>query len=459
METRQPIQLELNLESGVPSEARIVSIQGVAAVSAEKEIESQVKSVGLMVKILEEQTMRRAWKKIKANKGSAGIDGIRIEEFENYFETLWPELKGKLERGEYQPQPVRRMEIGKPDGGKRQLGIPTVLDRVIQQAMLEVLQPIWEQRFHKHSYGFRPGKSAHQAVNQAQAYIREGYRWVVDIDLEKFFDRVNHDRLMSRLSEVIGDKALLKLVRAYLNAGVMIEGVKRFSTEGTPQGGPLSPLLANVVLNELDWELENRGLKFVRFADDCNIYVRSRKAAERVMKSVGRFIEGKLKLRINAQKSAAARPWDRKILGFSFTRAKESKKRIATKSLEKFKDRIRELTKTGHRNWKRMLDELNVYLRGWGNYFGHCQTPRIVRELDGWVRHRMRALIWRNWKTNSCRYRELMKRGIKPWRAWWMSRTTEGAWKMSNIQPMHCIFSEKWFAKQGLVQLTSLQTS
>src|SRR6059058_4807721 len=341
---RQKNQLVLAFTEEGRSEAPKASQEGTESLTAKCETERPASHEQLMEEVCERENCRQAYKRVKANKGSPGIDGMKVGELSGYLKQHWPSIREQLLRGTYQPRPVRRVEIPKPDGGVRKLGIPTVLDRFIQQAVMQVLQRRWDRTFSNHSYGFRPGRSAHQAVAQAQQYIAAGYCWCVDLDLEKFFDRVSHDKLMARIATRISDRRLLKLIRAFLKAGVMEGGLVSPVDEGTPQGGPLSPLLSNIVLDEFDRELERRGLRFARYADDCNIYVRSRRAGERVMESMTRFITTKLKLKVNAQKSAVARPWERKFLGFSFTFNREPKRRIAPKAMLRFKEKVRELT-------------------------------------------------------------------------------------------------------------------
>src|SRR5271169_882633 len=397
---QQNIQMELDFSSALTGEARGAAGEETESLMATSGPESPARTNRLMEEICERENLKQALRQVKGNKGSAGVDGISVNQLTDYLKQHWPVIREQLLSGTYEPKPVRRVEIPKPDGGVRKLGIPTVLDRLIQQAVMQVLQRQWDSTFSDHSYGFRPGRSAHQAVAQAQQYIAAGYGWVIDLDLEKFFDRVNHDKLMGRVAKRVEDKRLLKLIRAFLNAGVMENGLVSPSVEGTPQGGPLSPLLSNLVLDELDRELENRGHRFVRYADDCNIYVRSERAGQRVMESVSRFITQKLKLKVNEAKSAVARSQERKFLGFSFTAGPGIKRTIAPKSLERFKQRIREITRRAKGvSIKTTMEELATYMRGWRGYFGFCETPEVLIALTRWVRLRLRAALWRQWKT------------------------------------------------------------
>ncbi len=434
MSTKRPNkQLQLPFASTEMGEAHLMPEQGVELLATLSGTQSPVTSAALMEVICSSRNMYEAFRKVIANKGAAGVDGMTIHDLEQHWKQHGAEVVSQLLSSAYRPAPVKRVEIEKPDGGVRKLGIPTVVDRLIQQAVLQVLQPLFEPTFSQHSYGFRPGRSAHQAVKQAQVYITEGRSWVVDIDLEKFFDRVNHDMLMARLARRVADKRVLHLIRAYLNAGVMEGGLVSMSTEGTPQGGPLSPLLSNIVLDDLDKELEQRGHAFVRYADDCNIYVKSETAGKRVMTSVSLFISRKLKLKVNDSKSAVAKPGKRKFLGFTFS-DKKATVLISDKAIERFRDRIRELTKRG-RSAQQIIEDLNQYLRGWAGYFGICGTYSTLRDLDSWIRRRLRSLAWRAWRTPYRRFRELLRRGINwldaikvvrhrvnPWRA---SRTRE----------------------------------
>jgi RNA-directed DNA polymerase len=385
-DTRQNIQLELDFSSLPAGEACEAGREEIESLLAAHDTESPANTNRLMEEVCERENLKEALRQVKANKGSAGIDRMTVGQLSDYLKQHWPEIRERLLNGTYEPKPVRRVEIPKPDGGGvRKLGIPTVLDRLIQQSVMQVLQQRWERTFSDSSYGFRPGRSAHQAVAQAQKFIAEGYGWVVDLDLEKFFDRVNHDKLMGRIAKRIEDKRLLKLIRAFLNAGVMENGLVSPSVEGTPQGGPLSPLLSNLVLDELDRELERRGLRCVRYADDCNIYVRSQRAGQRVMEGITRFITQKLKLKVNEAKSAVARPQERKFLGFSFTDGPEVKRAIAPKALERFRKRVREITQRAKGvSIEVTMTELTPYLRGWRGYFGFCETPEVLIGLIRW---------------------------------------------------------------------------
>src|SRR5208283_3499419 len=389
---------------------------------------------------------KEAWKRVRANKGSPGVDGMTVRALPGYLKQHWPAIREQMLSGTYQPQPVRRKEIDKPDGGVRKLGIPTVLDRFIPQAVMQVLQKRWDGTFSEHSYGFRPGRSAHQAGKAAQEYIAAGYRWVVDLDLEKFFDRVSHDKLMAKIAERVSDQRLLKLIRAFLRAGVMEGGLVSPVDEGTPQGGPLSPLLSNIVLDEFDRELERRGLRFARYADDSNIYVRSQRAGERVMESLRRFIARKLKLKVNQQKSAVARPWERKFLGFSFTNGLKPKRRIAPKAVDRFKGRVRELTsRTRGVSIERMAEELARYLRGWLGYFGKCQTPSVLQSLEEWTRRRLRSAIWKQWKRGKVRFAELRKRGLGRDLAAQSAGSAHGPWRMANSPALGIALPNAYF--------------
>ena len=435
-------------------EAPSAAEEGTESLTAKRRTESPAFGEQLMEEVCERENCRQALSRVKANKGSPGVDGMTVSDLPGYLKQHWPAIRKQLWSGTYVPQPVKRVEIPKPDRGVRKLGIPTVLDRFIQQAVMQVLQGRWDREFSKHSYGFRPGRSAHQAVEQAQQYIAAGYRWVVDLDLEKFFDRVNHDKLMAKIAERVGDKRLLKLIRAFLQAGVMENGLVNPVDEGTPQGGPLSPLLSNIMLDELDRELERRGLRFARYADDSNIYVRSRRAGERVMASITRFITTKLKLKVNQQKSAVARPWERKFLGFSFTNGREPRWRIAPKAVLRFQERIRKLTsRTRGVSIERMAEELTRYLRGWLGYFGKCETPFVLEKLDRWFRRRLRSVIWKQWKRGSVRYVELRKRGIGKDLAACTAGSAHGPWRLANSPALAKALPNAYFDSLGIPKL------
>ena len=408
----------------------------------------------LMEEVLNQSNLKLALKRVRQNKGSAGVDGMSVSELPHYLEREWELIKHQLLDGRYKPSPVKRVNIPKAEGGIRQLGIPIALDRFIQQALAQVLQSGYDKTFSDSSFGFRPKRSAHEAVLKAQSYQNEGYRIVVDIDLEKFFDRVNHDKLMGKLRKDIQDKRVLKLVRAYLNSGVMENGLVMTPDEGTPQGGPLSPLLSNIVLDELDCELERRGHKFVRYADDCNIYVKTFRSGERVMKGLKRFISEKLKLHVNEVKSKVANPFERKFLGFSFTSEEKVRSRIAPKSLERFKKRVREITRPTRRiKFVDLIEELRVYLRGWKGYFKLAEANSILGRLDKWIRHRLRNYIWQQWRRGKTRHRMLMKFGVKHDLALQTAASGKGAWRVSNSPALSMAFPIKYFDKFGLPRL------
>jgi RNA-directed DNA polymerase len=427
--------------------------QEVEAVRASAERESPASTEHLMEAICDPENIEAALDAVVRNKGAAGIDGITVKQLPGILRARWPEIEEQLLQGRYQPQPVRRVRIPKPAGGTRNLGIPTVIDRVIQQAILLRLQPLWDPTFSEHSYGFRPGRSAHQAVAQAQAYVIEGYRFVVDIDLAKFFDRVNHDRLMAAVAVRVSDRRLLRLIRSYLTAGVLDNGLFEDSREGTPQGGPLSPLLSNLVLDDLDKELTRRGLRFCRYADDANIYVRSRRAGERVMASVSRFLTNKLRLKVNEAKSAVARPEERKFLGFSIAND-GSERRIASKALDKFKVQIRDRTRrTRGISLTRLVEDLTPYLLGWRGYFGFCQTPRVLTNLEAWIRRRLRSYLWRQWQNGPNRFQELRRRGVPKFHAAVAAGSPTGFWRMSGHPAVQQALRNPYLHGLGLPRL------
>jgi group II intron reverse transcriptase/maturase len=409
----------------------------------------------LLQAALTRDNLLQAWKRVKANKGSAGADGLDIDQTAGHLKTAWPEIRERLLRGSYRPSPVRRVTIPKPDGGQRELGIPTVTDRLIQQALLQVLQPLLDPSFSEHSYGFRPGRRAHDAVKAAQAYVQSGRRVVVDVDLEKFFDRVNHDILMDRLGKRIGDAAVLRLIRAYLDAGIMSDGVVMQRYQGTPQGGPLSPLLANVLLDEVDRELQRRGHCFVRYADDCNVYVRSAKAGERVMALLRRLF-ARLRLTVNETKSAVAGVFGRKFLGYSLWAARggEIKRRVADKPMATFKQRVRQLTRrSGGRSMAEVVERLRPYLLGWKAYFGLAQTPKVWRELDKWLRHRLRAIQLKHWKRGTTMYRELRALGASEQTARRVAANSRCWWRNSAMD-LNRVLTIAYFDRLGVPRLS-----
>jgi RNA-directed DNA polymerase len=419
------------------------------------EFESPVNDEPTLEAVLERSNLLDAVRRVIRNAGSPGIDGMTVKALPGYLREAWPELKCSLLAGTYRPQPVRRVEIPKGSGGVRKLGIPTVLDRFIQQALLQVLQRSWDPTFSDHSYGFRPGRSAHQAVSQAQEYLRARRRWVVDMDLEKFFDRVNHDKLMEAVARRVEDERIQRLIRRYLRAGVLCDGIVSASTMGTPQGGPLSPLLSNLLLDQLDKELERRGHCFVRYADDCNIYVATKRAGERVMRSVTGFLERKLKLKVNAGKSAVDRPWNRSFLGFTFTRA-TPRRGISAEAIYAFKERVREVTRRNRgASFITVVGELKPFLRGWRGYFGFAETRSILNALDCWVRRRLRCYLWKQWGRG--RRRELQRLGIPPDDAR-MAGSSRGPWRMSRHPVANRALPAAFFAGYGLPSLCGTVT-
>jgi RNA-directed DNA polymerase len=424
--------------------------------AANAEPESPSACDRLMEEVCERENLKRALKRVKANKGAPGVDGMTVQALPAYLREHWPAIRASLLNRTYQPQPVRRVEIPKPDGGVRKLGIPSALDRFVQQAVLQVLQSRWDPTFSDSSYGFRPGRSAHQAVARAQSYIEAGHRWVVDLDLEKFFDRVSHDILMSRVAKRISDRRVLKLIRSFLTAGVLENGLVGATDEGTPQGGPLSPLLSNLMLDDLDRELEQRGLKFVRYADDCNVYVRSERAGQRVMTGLKSFLTGRLKLKVNESKSAVARPPTRKFLGFTFSLRGPVKRCIAPKARARFKERIRELTqRTRGVSVDQMIGALKRYLTGWRGYFGFCETPSVLRDLDAWIRRRIRCFFWKQWKRGRTRFQELTARGVDRNLAATAAGSPHGVWRLSNSPALNKALSNRYLRSLGLPSVGS----
>lgn len=448
---RPNIQKLLAFPEESRDEVPTASRGGSESFAAKRDPESPAVFEKLMEEVCERRNLEEALKRVRSNKGAPGLDGLTVDDLVDLLRQRWPVIREQLLSGTYVPLPVKRVEIPKPDGGVRKLGIPTVLDRFIQQAVLQVLQQRWDPTFSPHSYGFRPGRSAHQAVAAAQGFIASGYRYVVDLDLEKFFDRVNHDILMGRIANRVHDPRLLRLIRAFLNAGVLEDGLVSPTDEGTPQGGPLSPLLSNIMLDDLDQELMRRGLRFARYADDCNIYVSSRRAGERVMASVTRYLAMQLKLKVNEAKSAVARPWERKFLGFSFTNHRQPKRRIAPKALERFKEKILELTRrTKGVSLEQMVTALSRYLQGWRGYFGACETPSVLRDLDSWIHRRLRAFLWKQWRRGKTKFAELRKRKVSHDLAAKTAGSCHGPWRLSKSPALHIAFPTAFFASLGL---------
>ncbi len=411
---------------------------------------SPVEDGQLMEKVVDRDNLLKALRNVKRNGGSPGIDGMTVEELPAYLKRRWPKIRRQLLSGEYTPAPVRRVEIPKPGGGIRQLGIPTVLDRFIQQALLQVLQQEWDATFSRFSYGFRPKRSAHQAIRQSQRYLKKGYRWVVDMDLEKFFDRVNHDKLMSEVRKRVSDRRVYILILRFLRSGVEHEGKLLITEMGTPQGGPLSPLLANLMLDNVDRELERRGHRFVRYADDCNIYVKSKRAGSRVLRSISRFLSCHLKLSVNEAKSAVDRPWKRQFLGFTFS--SRLNRRISSKSIKRFKNRIREITcRVRGRRIEVIVKELRQFIQGWQAYFNFTEVRSILKELDSWVKRRLRCYLWKQWGRRG--YRELLKRGVSRDLAWNTAKSAHGPWRLSRSPGLAFALTAKYFASLGLPRL------
>lgn len=402
-----------------------------------------------MARVLARDNLIRALNQVKRNKGAAGVDGMTVDKLSDYLKQHWPTLKEQLETGNYQPEAVKRVEIPKADGRKRKLGIPTVLDRFIQQAIAQVLSQHWESQFHNNSYGFRPMRSAHQAVNYAKALLLSGKGWVVDLDLDAFFDRVNHNRLMSKLRAQIQDPTLLKLIHRYLKANIDHNGKQEACREGVPQGGPLSPLLANIVLNELDWELERRSHSFARYADDCQIYTGSKRAGERIKQSIERFIETRLRLKVNKTKSAVARPWERSFLGFTFSRRKGNRLKVTDKALDRLKDKLRELTRRtrGH-NIGSVIADIRKALLGWKAYFGIAEVQSQLRDTDKWLRRKLRCYIWKQWGSKG--YRMLRKAGVDRFLAWNTAKSAHGPWRLSKSPALYIALPNRYFTNMGL---------
>jgi RNA-directed DNA polymerase len=424
-----------------------------ASAAAEENAPSE--TTKLLEEVLRRENLIAALRRVQSNKGAPGVDGMTVEELPAYLKTNWPHIREELLSGQYIPAPVLRVEIPKPDGkGTRPLGIPTVLDRFIEQAILQVLTLIFDPHFSENSYGFRPGRGCHDAVKAAQAHVEAGYRYVVDMDLEKFFDRVNHDVLMVRVARRVKDKRLLRLIGRYLSAGIMIDGTIHAHKEGTPQGGPLSPLLSNILLDDLDKELERRGRRFCRYADDCNIYVKSKAAGEQTMQSISRFLAKKLRLKVNEDKSAVDRPWNRKFLGYTMTPHQNPKLKVSSNSIKRAKARVKEIIRKGRgRSLPKVADELTIFLRGWVNYFRLSQVKNVFEELDQWIRRKLRLILWRQWKTPRTRAGKMIERGIERARAFASAYNGRGPWWNAGASHMNAAVPAKWLEQQGLMSL------
>lgn len=426
-------------------------------VAGQAQVSPSTQMSTLMTEVLDKENLKRALAQVRRNKGAPGIDGMTVEQLGAHLKAHWPGIRAQLVAGTYRPKPVKRVEIPKPDGRKRLLGIPCVVDRFIQQALAQVVQRQWEPHFHPHSYGFRPGRNAHQAMRHAQATIRQGWNWVVDIDLESFFDRVNHDRLMARVRKHVDAPDVLRLINRFLKSGVQTDGQRQASTRGVPQGGPLSPVLANVVLDELDWELQRRGHRFARYADDANIFVKSQRAGQRVMQSVTRYLRDSLRLTVNAQKSAVDRPRNRKFLGFTVSRG-DARIKVADAAIEKLKTKIRELTRrTRGQRLSDIVHELETTLNGWKAYFGIAEVLSPLREIDKWVRRRLRCYAWKQW--GSAGYRELRKRGVSVREAWNTSKSAHGPWRLSATPALSLALPAKLFRQMGLPELAAARAA
>ena len=449
-------------KEGCPAEDKVEpeGMPGVPSVSAASENgrnDDSEYSSNLLARVVDRANLNTAYKRVKANRGSHGVDLMTVDELLPYLKEHGQAIREAILEGNYTPKPVRRVEIPKPGGGTRQLGIPTVLDRLIQQAILQVLTPIFDPDFSEHSYGFRPGRNAKEAVLKAKDYIEAGYTWVVDIDLARYFDTVNHDKLMNLVARKVKDKRVLKLIRAYLNSGVMINGVVVEIEEGCPQGGPLSPLLSNIMLDELDKELEKRGHRFCRYADDCNIYVKSKRAGERVMQSVSEYLEKKLKLKVNQEKSAVDKPQRRKFLGFSFYNKKDGVGiRVHAKPLDKFKDRVREiLSRSNGLSMEQRIKALNYLIIGWVTYFGLADMKGRVKELDEWIRRRLRMCIWKQWRRIRTRHDKLVQLGVENAKAWEYANTRKGYWRIASSPILHRTLTNDYLFRLGFVSLSN----